>query len=82
MRYLQYTAGGVTGDQDFFLQRKRQFRAYCSAPGDVLVLSQSKYCEMMTEQPQLVVLLQHIILRNELYSSSNAIELLQRARIA
>lgn len=75
MRYLQYTAGGVIGDQDFFVHhRKRQFRAVCSVPGDVLVLSQSKYYELLREQPQLVGILHRII-----YSSEDSIEVMQRA---
>ena len=80
VRYLQYAAGGVTGDMEFFLQRPRTFRAICTSEARLLALTHAAYQRMVTDAPRLLVLLQHMILRNEMLSSSNALELLERAR--
>lgn len=59
-RQLRYSAGGVTGDMEFFLQRTRTFGARCTVDAKVVRLSAKDYQRMLMEAPLVAVMLQHV----------------------
>lgn len=59
-RRLRYSAGGVTGDMEFFLHRTRTFGARCTIDAKVVRLLAGEYQRMMTEAPLVAVMLQHV----------------------
>lgn len=59
-RRLRYSAGGVTGDMEFFLQRTRTFEAHCTVDAQVVRVLAKDYQRMMMEAPLVAVMLQHV----------------------
>jgi CRP-like cAMP-binding protein len=79
-RFLRYCGGGITGDLEFLLQKRRSFGATCTQAGVVLRLGLMQYRQMMEDTPKLAVLLQHMILHNEMHSASAQLSMIQRRK--
>ena len=80
-RLLEYGPGGIVGDLDFALQRPRSFVAMCRGEGSVWRLTRGEFERLAREKPQVLVLLQTVVLRLNCLSASHAFEALERARI-
>ena len=78
-RVLVYGPGGIVGDLDFTLQRPRSFIARCRRGGTLWQLQRVEFERLATEAPQVLVLLQTVVLRLNCLSASHAFEALERS---
>jgi sulfate permease, SulP family len=80
-RILEYGPGGIVGDLDFTLQRPRSFVAKCRKAGALWKLSRAEFERLAHEAPQVLVLLQTVVLRLNCLSATHALEALERTHI-
>ncbi|GAB4822722.1 hypothetical protein N2152v2_009768 [Parachlorella kessleri] len=78
-RIFKYGPAGIVGELDFFLERPRSFSAVCEQSGSVWRISRHSFERMAREQPQVLALLQTIILRATSLSVAHALEALERS---
>ena len=80
-RILEYGPGGIVGDLDFTLQRPRSFVAQCGKAGALWKLTRAEFERLAREAPQVLVLLQTVVLRLNCLSATHALEALERSHI-
>lgn len=77
-RTFYYEAGGVVGDTEFFLGRRRTFCARATGPSCVWALTREALAAMTRDSPETAVLLLGIVLRSACLNVTHAYEVLDR----
>eukprot|EP01023_Acetabularia_acetabulum_P049289 TRINITY_DN5257_c0_g2_i2.p1 TRINITY_DN5257_c0_g2~~TRINITY_DN5257_c0_g2_i2.p1 ORF type:complete len:544 (+),score=84.96 TRINITY_DN5257_c0_g2_i2:163-1794(+) len=80
-KHIRYGPGGVLGDMDFVIHRPRSFNAKCETACKVYSISREQQDLMRQNSPQLLNILQTIILRSASLSASHALEALERSNL-
>eukprot|EP01025_Chloroclados_australasicus_P038986 TRINITY_DN4023_c0_g1_i5.p1 TRINITY_DN4023_c0_g1~~TRINITY_DN4023_c0_g1_i5.p1 ORF type:complete len:784 (+),score=96.96 TRINITY_DN4023_c0_g1_i5:30-2354(+) len=78
---IRYGPGGVLGDLDFVIQRPRSFNAKCEIACKLYSISKEQQIAMRRSQPELLNILQSIILRSASLSASHALEAFERSNL-
>lgn len=77
-RTFYYEAGGIVGDTEFFLDRRRTFCARATGPSCVWALTREALAAMTRDSPETAVLLLGIVLRSACLNVTHAYEVLDR----
>jgi SulP family sulfate permease len=76
-RVLRFGPGGIVGDLDFMLQRPRSYSAVCERAAVAWVLPRAGFERLAAEAPQVLVLLQTVMLRLNCLSATHALAALE-----
>lgn len=77
-RSFHYEPGGIVGELDFFLDRPRSFSARASSPGELYSFSRQAIKTMAVEDPELLLVLQAIVLRSACLTVAHTAEAIDR----